>query len=297
MKTLKQIAAIALTCILCLPSFSACSNSPKPLDVPITDIYDNSFAFTVTTDWGRDAICFDLFDSSGLRIAVIDSTNYYEADNVSNYSVCNIAQDSAILSHGSYIVSSLCSLLPNADVICINVADENGNISNDALSKGILYASDLGCDIINISLGTQKNYKNVEDAVENAFENGCIVVAASGNERQLDIDFPARYPNVISVMSRSIDNIDDITNNISNSKKSISAPGSIVFNDCFIFSGSSISTVYVVAEVAYIISNQSNATYEQIYRMLTESCVFATDYSYGMINHRLIKNFISKGKK
>ena len=170
----------------------------------------------------------------------------------------------------------------------------NSNISDTALSNGIQYAIDLNCDIINISLGTQKNYPNVKIAIERAIENECVVVAASGNERQMEIDFPAKYPNVISVMSRNIDNIDDITNNVSEVKKSISAPGSIVFNDCYIFSGSSISTVYVVAEAAFIITNQPELTLSEIYGLLTESCVFSTSYSYGMINHRILKKNVLK---
>ena len=227
---------------------------------------------------------------------MIDSTNYYNSKNVVNYSVCNVVQDNHRSSyHGSYIVSALCSLLPNAKIICINVADENNNnISDTALASGILYASDLKCDIINVSLGTQKNYESVKDAVEKAIGNGCIIVAASGNERQMDIDFPARYTNVISVMSRNIDNIDNITNNVSQIKKSISAPGSIIFNECYIFSGSSISTVYVVAEIAFIINKHPGLETAEVYDILTKSCAFSTKYSYGMINHRIIKETISE---
>lgn len=291
MKSLKQITAIILIYLLCF--LTACSNISNPSDDLNDDIgEDVIFTFSVTNDWGRNAICFETFDSSGIRIAVIDSTNYYNSEKVINYSVCNLTNSES--HHGSYIVSALCSLLPNAEIICINVADENNNITDTALANGILYASNLKCDIINISLGTQKNYQNVKCAVEKAIENECIVVAASGNESQTEIDFPAQYPNVISVMSRNIDNIDDITNNVSETKRSISAPGSIVFNDCYIFSGSSISTVYVVAEVAFIISNQPEFELAEVYSILTESCVFSTKYSYGMLNHRIIKENVSE---
>lgn len=293
MKSLQTVTAVILTYLLCF--LTACSNISTPPDDLGENINEEDiYTFNVTNDWGRNAICFENFDSSGLRIAVIDSTNYYNSENVTNYSVCNLIQEKSALRHGSYIVSALCSLLPNAEIICINVADENNNITDTALADGILYASNLKCDIINISLGTQKNYQNVKYAVEKAIENECIVIAASGNESQTEIDFPAQYPDVISVMSRNIDNIDDITNNVSETKKSISAPGSIVFNDCYIFSGSSISTVYVVAEVAFIISNQPELKIPEVYSLLTESCVFSTKYSYGMINHRIIKENVSK---
>lgn len=185
-------------------------------------------------------------------------------------------------------------MLPNADIISINVADENGNISSDALAEGIIYAKEQGCRIINVSLGTQKNYPEIEFAVSEAVKQGCIFIAASGNESLSNIDFPARYENVISVMSRDVDDIDDATNNVSISKKSFSAPGSIVFNDCYIFSGSSISTVYVTAEVAYIISPKPNLAYSEVYNILKQSSVFATDYSHGMVNHRLVTMQLTK---
>lgn len=295
MTFVKQITAIILTGLLCF--LTACSNvSTSPDDILDSGGEDEVFIFNVTNDWGRDAICFETFDSSGLRIAVIDSTSYYSSENVINYSVCGAPQDGFATRHGSYIVSALCSLLPHAEIICINVADENNNITDTALADGILYASNLECDIINVSLGTQKNYQNVQYAIEKAIENECVVVAASGNESQTEIDFPARYSNVISVMSRNIDNIDDVTNNVSEAKKSISAPGSIVFNECYVFSGSSISTVYVVAEVAFIISNRPELELAEVYGILTESCAFATKYSYGMLNHHLIKENVSKEK-
>ncbi len=180
-------------------------------------------------------------------------------------------------------------MLPNASIVSINVANENGDITSDALSKGIAYAVDKKCQIISISLGTQIDYDEIRNEINKAQQSGSIIVAAAGNGSQKNLDYPANYDGVISVVSRNIDNIDDSTNNVNLDKKSFSAPGSIVYNECYVFEGSSIATVYITAEVAHIINYNPNATYSDIYMILKDSCIYSTQYSYGMINHELIK--------
>lgn len=245
--------------------------------------------FEVTNNWGKDAIGYEASDITNIKIGIIDSANYYQSSNVKNYSV-HPSEQSDITYHGSFIVSALCSLLPKTDIVSINVADEKGNISEESLALGIAYAIKQKCDIINISLGTQKNYSIVEREISNAIESGIIIIAAAGNESRPTLDYPANYNGVISVMSRNFDNIDDRTNNISVEKKSFSAPNSIVFNNQYVFSGSSIATVYITAEVAHVVSSKPDISYLEVQEVLEKSSIYSTEYSYGMINHKLVVN-------
>lgn len=280
-----SIVCIAIVTLLFFNSCIAAKDNVTDAEKTASEVY------SITWNWGIDAIKYEICNMTNIRIGVIDSANYYQDSHVTNYSVYEYEHDTT--HHGSFIVSALCSMLPGAEFISINVADKTGFISNDALSKGIAYAVDQKCQIISISMGTQIDYNDVRDEILKARQSGCIIVAAAGNGSQTQLDYPANYDGVISVLSRNIDNIDDSTNNVSLDKKSFSAPGSIVYNDCYIFEGSSIATIYVTVEVAYIINYFSDVTYQDICSILEKSCIFSTQYSYGMINHQLVqKNLI-----
>jgi len=69
--------------------------------------------------------------------------------------------------------------------------------------EGIDYAVDNGADIISMSFGT-RDYPPTPNALEreainDAYEKGCVLIAASGNDNQPYVAYPAAYENVIAV--------------------------------------------------------------------------------------------------
>lgn len=246
----------------------------------------------ITNNWGISAVDYEESNIDSITVGVIDTANYYNSPNINNISICQQSSNDTV-QHGSFVVANLCALLPNTKIISINIADENGAISPDSICEGIECAIRLHCKIINMSLGTQYNYPEIEAMVERAVDSGCIIVAAAGNENNNALDYPANYDNVISVIARNINNIDDYSNNISFQKKSFSAPGSIVFNDLYVVSGSSIATTFVTAEVANIIHVCPDISCYEIIEVLQDSSIFSTDYSHGMVNHKLIMEHVT----
>lgn len=69
----------------------------------------------------------------------------------------------------------------------------------------IIWATDQGADIINMSLGGSLPSKAMEDAVNYAYERGVTVVASSGNDGQNEVAFPAAYENCIAVGAVRLD--------------------------------------------------------------------------------------------
>lgn len=68
------------------------------------------------------------------------------------------------------------------------------------ISKGIVWAADNGCDIINLSLGDNTPSIVVENAILHAYKAGAIVIAASGNDGfSTKLGYPAQLPHVIAV--------------------------------------------------------------------------------------------------
>jgi len=68
-----------------------------------------------------------------------------------------------------------CRILP------VKVADANGHVRYGDLAQGIVFATDSGARIINISLAGRANSEAVEDAIDYAREHGVLVVAAAGS--------------------------------------------------------------------------------------------------------------------
>jgi subtilisin family serine protease len=77
--------------------------------------------------------------------------------------------------------------------------DGNGYIPETASLPAILYAAANGAKIINMSYGGSGFSSDDQDAVNAAWNQGCLLVAASGNDGSSEPSYPAAYDNVIAV--------------------------------------------------------------------------------------------------
>ncbi|BBM83225.1 S8 family peptidase [Candidatus Uabimicrobium amorphum] len=89
--------------------------------------------------------------------------------------------------HGTHcagtVASQLYGVAPGASLIGVKVLSATGSGSWTAVMEGVQYSA-LHADVISMSLGGRANPNGnvVEDAVENAIDNGIVVVIAAGNE-------------------------------------------------------------------------------------------------------------------
>ncbi len=92
----------------------------------------------------------------------------------------------------------------------LQVMDDNGSGYSDDVAQAIIYSIDQGADIISMSLGTSGDDPQVRAAVDLAFQNNVLVVAAAGNcgNNSLGacsgqpagyVTFPANYDRVVAV--------------------------------------------------------------------------------------------------
>jgi type VII secretion-associated serine protease mycosin len=88
-----------------------------------------------------------------------------------------------------------CMILP------VKVLNDQGAGDDATLARGIRWATDHGAHIINLSLGGAENSQALRDAVEYAYQQGVLLIAASGNEQRLGnfTNYPAAYPQVVAV--------------------------------------------------------------------------------------------------
>lgn len=88
-------------------------------------------------------------------------------------------------------------------IMAVKVLGADGSGSLDDELDGIDYAVSNGADIISMSFGTidypPSSNPLERQAIDDAYSSGCLLVAASGNDNQPYVAYPAAYDNVIAV--------------------------------------------------------------------------------------------------
>jgi subtilisin family serine protease len=91
---------------------------------------------------------------------------------------------------------------PDAEIVPLRVADSVVLLRTSALARAIVYATQIGCDVVTMSLGGLPSDAWAE-AVDNAYEAGMCICAAAGNHTGIApphvLVYPARYSRVIAV--------------------------------------------------------------------------------------------------
>ncbi|MFE5307264.1 S8 family serine peptidase [Isoptericola sp. NPDC056605] len=140
-----------------------------------------------------------------IRVAIVDSGVAADLDAFKAYTIAS-PTETVIGGHGTMMASVALGTNGNGaepvdpelvEVLSINIDGRSGD--GEALAEGIVAAVDDGADIILVSRGVRRDTAALRSAVERAGDAGSVVVAAAGNVRFLTADYPARYPDVISV--------------------------------------------------------------------------------------------------
>lgn len=111
-------------------------------------------------------------------------------------------------SHGTHVTGTIAQttnnnlgvagIAPNTSIMPVKVLNVAGSGTWQQIADGIYFAVDNGADVINLSLGGPAS-TTAENAVQYAYNNGVVVVAATGNDNSSVIGYPAAYPEVIAV--------------------------------------------------------------------------------------------------
>ena len=118
-------------------------------------------------------------------------------------------------------------------VMPVKIMDGQGTGSSADLIAGINWAADHGADVINMSVGGFPWSQLVQNAVNDAWNSGVVLVGAAGNNRREETYYPASFDNVVSVSATQVQ--DEFSNWSSwGPKVDVSAPGSSVLTtNCY----------------------------------------------------------------
>jgi subtilisin family serine protease len=160
------------------------------------------------------------YGSSSIIIAIIDSgvqaahpdllqvTGYDYGDNDANPddnssqsghgTACAGIAAGRANSLGAVGIAAGCSIMP------LKVANSAGTMTFTSIQNALYYAADHGAHVISMSLGAAISSDPATDtAIQYAYNAGCVILAATGNENKSTISYPAINANVIGVGAAS----------------------------------------------------------------------------------------------
>jgi len=178
--------------------------------------------------------------------------------------------DDQFYGHGTHIAGVIGGLLnngigvaglaPQCKLMPVRVIDRFGFTAEQWVASGIIYATDQGASILNISIGFASGSQLLRSAVQYAYASGVVICASSGNIASDPIGFPARYPETIAV--GATDNQDLVASFTSTGPQmTIAAPGRNIYstwdtntdpNTYARLSGTSFAVPYVVGTAALV---------------------------------------------
>jgi large repetitive protein len=179
-------------------------------------------------------------------------------------------------------------------LMALKFLDGQGSGSTSDAIEAIVYASDMGANILNNSWGGGGESQALKDAIIYAMNKGVLFVAAAGNDGKntdQDPNYPSNYnvENVISVAA-STDN-DKLAgfSNYGEKTVDLAAPGEFIYstvpnNRYASLSGTSMATPHVAGAAALIWANYPSDSWEDVkFRLFG-----ATDYVFNLQNKNLL---------
>lgn len=222
--------------------------------------------------------------------------------------------------HGTLVSGIVCAKTNNSygiaglaqvSLMAEKILDSSGYGYWADVASAIVHAADMGADIILMSFGSYTASSTAEAAVNYAYNKGCLLFAAAGNNGNDNPFYPAAYENVISVTATS-GRPDSITSysNYGNWIE-LSAPGGldedgdgvVENNEHWILStwhsdeqafsysyGTSMAAPHIVGHAALYLSEHPDANNSEVRVALHESTIdkgetgFDIYYGYGRID-------------
>lgn len=101
--------------------------------------------------------------------------------------------------HGTFIAGIIDQVAPQCPLVIIRAADSDGVATAWRVVKGLAFAVNQGCEVANLSLGTDGTVPALNDTLEWAEARGLLVVGAAGNTNSDRALQPSRNSKVVCV--------------------------------------------------------------------------------------------------
>jgi subtilisin family serine protease len=148
----------------------------------------------------------------GTRIAIIGTgvPTHRDLSNISDFQTFADKIKTPDDDHGNSTIISgviaangkhgLSGLAPNTELLFAKALSDSGAGTSNSVVASILWCLVKDVDVIVMPFGTQEDCSVLHEAIKKAFAANIALVAPAGREQKDDeINFPARYPEVLAV--------------------------------------------------------------------------------------------------
>lgn len=206
-----------------------------------TGQYIGGSAGTVDADIDANE-AWDSAAGSAVRVAVLDTGVDQNHPDISSKIVAQRNfSDSATIDdnngHGTHVAGTIAAITnngvgvaggcPSCSILNAKVLADDGSGYHSSLADGLIWATDNGAKVINLSLGGPASL-TLQEAVSYATSKGAVVVAAAGNAGSTSKSYPAAYENVIAVAATDNKDIKASFSNYGADWVDIAAPGKYI---------------------------------------------------------------------
>lgn len=172
-----------------------------------------------------------------------------------------------------------------AKIMPIKAMNAKGEGYDDVIADGIVWATDHGAKIINLSIGSESGLSSaiLNSAINYAYDGGCLLVGAAGNyapqtEVNPGVSYPASDPHVLAIVAT--DRTSKVTGySETGSEIDLAAPGDYIAStwwsktegsDYGYASGTSMAAPFVSGEAALLWSQHLGWSPEQVAEALKQ---------------------------
>lgn len=183
-----------------------------------------------------------------------------------------------MVGHGTMIAGLAARLAPRAQLLPVQVMDDEGIATTFSLTVGVYEAVAAGAHVLNVSMGQVLPADVLLEAIEHAAAHGAIVVASAGNDDRPEPQrWPAAYdvPNVLAVAATTVADERSLYSSYG-AHVDLSAPGdeltSTMPDGSFaLSSGTSYATPLVTGTVAAMLGQNLGLSVETQRRILLDT--------------------------
>ena len=215
----------------------------------------------------------------------VDNNWFPMDDNIHGYDDDGIWQANLYTYHGTHVAGIVGAVTNNAvgvagvaqvQLVAVKVMNESGEGTDALVADGIDWAVDIAhADVIVMSLGVDGESFSLRRAVNNARDEGVVMVAAAGNDGTSVVSYPAAYGSVIAVgASDSSDRRASFSNYGTN--LALMAPGVMIYStqggdNYQHLSGTSAAAPHVAGVAALMLSVDPALTPEELSTVLNST--------------------------
>src|SRR6267143_15976 len=179
-----------------------------------------------------------------------------------------ITGPSVAYGHGTMVAGLIPAVAPLAMIMPLRVFDDNGRADAFTITKATYYAVSHGAQVINMSFGMNTRSRSVQDAITAAVIANVTITGSAGNANSELPQYPAAYPQVISIGATDLDDKKAKFSNFG-TFLDVTAPGVNIISAYpggfyVLASGTSFSAPIVAGEAALVRSKQATGVRDAV---------------------------------